>query len=167
MSRAIRALSMGLAFLLCLMLGIPCEAQTRLGEPEAKANIKPFEKSDLKAIEAGQGRRPYWLILWDLDCVYCVHSLKNLAAAQKKDPALLIVTISTDAVEDAPAITARLRDIGIVGQAFVFGNDAPEALRHAIDPAWRGEKPRAYFYDGSGKRQAVSGVLDERRILNR
>ena len=39
-----------------------------------------------------------------------------------------------------------------------------EALRYAIDPAWMGEKPRAYRYTADGSRTAISGVLTAKEL---
>lgn len=129
--------------------------------------IKFFERDSLKSIEAAHGTQPYWLVLWDLDCVYCVQSMKNLAAVQKKNPSLHIVTIATDTMDESDAIATRLAEIGLRSQAYAFGNASPEALRFSIDPSWRGENPRAYFYSGTGKRRVVSGVLVEQTILDK
>ena len=148
--------------LLMLLMALSCAGFVQA----ADATVKSFERNSLKTIEAAQGAHPYWLVLWDLDCVYCVQSLKNLAAAQKKNPSLRIVTVATDDVGEREAIAARLRELGVSSEAYAFGSASPvEALRYTIDPAWRGEKPRAYFYRGDGQRRAVTGVLDEAIIF--
>jgi hypothetical protein len=126
--------------------------------------IKPFERQSLKTIEAARAAQGFWLVLWDLECVYCMESLQQLAAAQRKDPALRIVTVATDPIEETTAIASRLREIGVRSEAYAFGGAAPEALRFAIDPAWRGEKPRAYFYAAGGRRTAVTGVLTAQHL---
>ena len=35
---------------------------------------------------AQHARTPFWLVLWDLECPYCMKSLSHLAAAQRSDP---------------------------------------------------------------------------------
>jgi hypothetical protein len=87
-------------------------------------------------------------------------SLSHLAAAQRTDPQLKIVTISTDPMQSADEIAARLAQLGVRSEAYAFGDAPSAALQYAIDPTWLGEKPRAYRYDASGKREAISGVIE-------
>ncbi len=122
--------------------------------------LQSFEADSLARIVASGRGHPFWLVIWDLDCPYCMKSMRHIAARQKNDPALRVVTIATDDMDQADAVRQRLQEIGIQGPAWVFGEMDPQALRFAIDPAWRGEKPRAYYYDASGQRKAFSGVID-------
>jgi hypothetical protein len=131
----------------------------------AELEIHTFGSASLQKIATAQGGHPYWVVLWDLECPYCVKSLKNLAAEQKKNPKLRVYTVSSDSIEETPALRQRLSDIGINSTAYAYGDEAAEALRFAIDPSWRGEKPRAYFYPAQGPRKTLSGVLTEARIL--
>ena len=75
-------------------------------------------------------------------------------------PALKVVTIATDSIGDAAQLAERLAELGVSSEAYAFGGRAPEVLRYAIDPAWLGEKPRAYRYEASGARESFSGVID-------
>jgi hypothetical protein len=130
--------------------------------PELDSRIRPFDRDTLAAIEQQHARSPFWLVLWDLECPYCMKSLSNLAAAQRNDPSLKIVTISTDPIESADEIAARLAQLGVHSDAYAFGAAPREALQFAIDPTWLGEKPRAYRYAADGRREATSGVLQLR-----
>ena len=49
-------------------------------------------------------------------------------------------------------------------EAYAFSAAPEEALRYAIDPAWMGEKPRAYRYTANGSRTAISGVLTAKEL---
>ncbi|HEX7113710.1 MAG TPA: sialidase family protein [Steroidobacter sp.] len=126
---------------------------------ESVGEIKPFLRTTLGKIERANAGKPFWLVLWDLECTYCMKSLANLAAAQRAAPEMRVVTISTDPVTAAPELSARLAELGVRSEAYAFGNDSVEALRFAIDPSWIGEKPRAYRYSKSGEREVLSGVL--------
>jgi hypothetical protein len=122
--------------------------------------IRPFGRDTLRAIEQAYAGQPFWLVLWDLECTYCMQSLRNLAAAQRRTPSLRAVTLATDPLSSsASALQARLAEIGVISQAYAFGDAPAEALRYAIDPNWHGEKPRAYRYGASGKRTSVTGVI--------
>jgi hypothetical protein len=136
-----------------------------LAAPVRDTRVRPFERDTLAAIERQHARTPFWLVLWDLECPYCMKSLESLAAAQRTDPQLEIVTISTDPMQSAEEIAARLAQLGVRSEAYAFGAAPREALQYAIDPTWLGEKPRAYRYDGSGKREAISGVIELTRPL--
>jgi hypothetical protein len=121
--------------------------------------VKPFLRDTLASIEREHAGKEFWLVLWDLECPYCMKSLSHLAAAQRSDPRLEIVTVSTDPIESADEIGARLAQLGVASQAYAFGNAPREALQYAIDATWLGEKPRAYRYGPNGKREAISGVI--------
>jgi hypothetical protein len=45
--------------------------------------------------------------------------------------------------------------------AYAFGDAPREALQYAIDASWLGEKPRAYRYGSDGRREVISGVIQE------
>jgi hypothetical protein len=84
-------------------------------------SIKPFSRDSLRKIEQQHAGSPFWLVLWDLECVYCMKSLANVAATQRQQPGLKIVTISTDPVAAGPAIDARLKELGVQSDAYAFG----------------------------------------------
>lgn len=129
------------------------------------ASLRPFDRTTLAAIERAHRGQAFWLVLWDLECVYCMQSMQRLAAAQKRRPDLVVVTVNTDGIAAREEVLARLRRIGLRGEAYAYGEELPEALAHAIDPAWRGEKPRAYRYPAEGPRRTHVGVLREADLL--
>ncbi len=132
--------------------------------PGALPTLNVFEPDSLSAIVAAERGRPFWLLLWDLECPYCLKSMRNFAARQKQDASLRVITVATDDMEQADALRQRLQETGIQGPAWVFGDASALALRHPIDPAWRGEKPRAYFYNANGERRVVSGLIDPEKF---
>ena len=128
---------------------------------QATTEVKRFNRDTLKHIEREQSGRPFWLVLWDLECTYCMKSLKTIAAAQRQGTDLNIVTVSTDPIEQAGALRTRLAELGVRSEAYAFAAGSPEALRYAIDPKWMGEKPRAYLYAPDGTRTSHTGVMSE------
>ena len=134
-------------------------AVANLGEATNDNDVKPFSRDTLRKIEQQHAGSQYWVVMWDLECVYCMKSLGNIAAVQKQQPALKVVTISTDPIAAASDIRQRLAELGVHSEAYAFSGSSEEALRFAVDPAWMGEKPRAYKYAVNGSRSAVSGVL--------
>ena len=130
-----------------------------LAAPALDTRVKPFNRDTLAGIERQYARTQFWLVLWDLECPYCMKSLSHLAAAQRTDPQLKVVTISTDPMQSADEIAARLAQLGVRSDAYAFGDAPREALQYAIDATWLGEKPRAYRYESDGKREAITGVI--------
>lgn len=127
--------------------------------PAPVSKVRPFGRDTLAAIERQHAHTTFWLVLWDLECSYCMKSLTHLAAAQRNDPQLKVVTISTDPIQSANEIESRLAQLGVRSEAYAFGDAPREALQYAIDATWLGEKPRAYRYGADGKREAFSGVI--------
>lgn len=148
-----------------ILLAILVLALARSAAAADRPALRPFDRVTLAGIEEAHRGRAFWLVLWDLDCVYCMQSMQHLAAVQKKRPDLIVVTINTDGMAARDEVLARLRRIGLKGDAYAYGDALPEALAHAIDPAWRGEKPRAYRYPAQGSRRTHVGVLREADLL--
>ena len=92
------------------------------GEAISRAPPPRFEDQAVRSRHAGGDRArsmraaTFWLVLWDLECSYCMKSLKHLAAAQRNDPQLKVVTIATDPIEqrgrDRSAARATRREVG-------------------------------------------------------
>jgi hypothetical protein len=138
------------------------DAATARVQPAAASSIdrvKPFDRTTLAQIERTYAGKAFWLVLWDLECSYCAKSLRNLAQAQRAGLRMPVVTIATDSISAAKALRHRLSELGVTADAYAFDDGPVEALRFAIDPSWMGEKPRAYRYDATGKREALNGVI--------
>ncbi|HEX2530752.1 MAG TPA: hypothetical protein VHK70_04695 [Burkholderiaceae bacterium] len=149
-----------LAWMGCLLALLP------LATPAAPA-LQAFEPDSLTPLIASQQGRPFVLIVWSLDCTYCQVSLKTLAEMQRAHRTLRVVTLSTDPLEHEEAaaqVKQRLASLGLRGPAWAFGAAPPEQLHYAIDPRWRGEKPRSYWFDAHGGKTAYSGLITRERI---
>jgi hypothetical protein len=145
-----------------LVLGLLAMAAPALAHP-----VKPFEPASLEQIVASHRGKPFVLLVWSMDCEFCQASLEVLSKARAADPTLTIVTVSTDQIADPVLngqVSARLAALKLSGDSWSFGNDSPERLHYALDPAWRGEKPRSYWYDASGKRSAYSGMISPAKL---
>ncbi|MCE3262824.1 MAG: redoxin protein [Pseudoduganella sp.] len=124
--------------------------------------LKPFEPHSVERIAASHKGKPFVVLVWSMDCEFCQHSLDVLSKARAANPGFEIVTITTDPLADAALsgmVKKRLASIDLLADAWSFGALAPERLRYAIDPRWRGEKPRSYWYGAQGQRVAYSGVI--------
>jgi thiol-disulfide isomerase/thioredoxin len=131
------------------------------GAAGAAGKVRAFEADSLSSIVASHAGKPFVVVVWALDCDYCQPSFKALAEAQHRNK-LAVVTIATDRADDPQAvrfIEKKIAATGLAAQAWAFGSAPEERLRYAIDPKWRGEMPRSYWFDSSGKRVAHSGVI--------
>lgn len=138
-------------FLFCLSL---------LTTPLAAQDIKPFESGSLSRIVAARQSHPFVLALWSLDCPHCPGDLVLFGELSEKYPKLDIVLISTDTLQDMPAISAVLARHRLEhAEAWVFADAFSERLRYAIDRQWRGELPRTYLYSADGTVRGISGKL--------
>lgn len=147
----------------CLMAALAAHPSAYAAPPvQAAAVLQPFEPDSLERLVTQQQGKPFVLVLWSLDCVYCHASMKTLMEEKKKRKNLRIVTLSTDPAADpelASLMRKRLGPLGLSANAWAFGDAPAEQLRYMIDPKWHGEKPRSYWYDARGERVAYSGVI--------
>lgn len=133
----------------------------------ASGMLQAFESNSLQQIMQQQKGKPFMLFIWSLDCTYCQITLDVLAQAQREDKGLTIVTLSTDSVTDAQAVSQmekRLTGLNMPHNAWAFGSASPDKLKYAIDPKWFGEKPRTYWFNARGERIAYSGTLTPEKI---
>jgi hypothetical protein len=153
-------------------LGEPPDASSKMKLADSTvttrsiSQITPFEPDTMKVIEREHQGRDFWVLLWDLECTYCMKSMRHAVEAQQRHPNLTVVTIATDPATKAPELRERLAELGLHSSAFAFGSASTEALRYAIDPLWTGEKPRSYRYSASGQREAISGVLSVEQLVS-
>jgi hypothetical protein len=149
------------AIFLCRMFAVWLAGVAALGAHAAPA-IHAFNPDSMTRIVASQKGKPFVLVVWSLDCVYCQASLKILSEQKREQKDLRIVTLATDPLDDVQAVAQlnkRLKALGLTAEAWAFGSVPPEHLRYAIDPNWHGEMPRSYWFNAGGERVAHSGVL--------
>lgn len=131
--------------------------------PSAHATpaLQTFDNDSLSRIESAHRGKPFVVVLWSLDCVYCQPAFAALAKA-KRTRGLDVVTIAVDRIDqgdNARQIMKKLGTPALRTDAWAFGAAPPEQLRYAIDPKWHGETPRSYWYDASRARKAHSGTI--------
>ncbi|MBB3015825.1 TlpA family protein disulfide reductase [Cupriavidus alkaliphilus] len=128
---------------------------------QAADRIAVFESASAARIAASQQGKPFVLVVWSLDCVYCKRNFDALGKLRALHPDLRVVTLATDRAEASPQVQQVLDRVRLSRNAWVFGHEPQERLRYAVDPDWMGEMPRTYFYRADGQRQGVSGVISE------
>ena len=126
----------------------------------ASAGLKPFVSDSLQQIISSRQGAPFILVLWSIDCPPCLQELARLQQLRTQFHATSLVLVSTDEMQLANEVTQLLSDFELDQMdSWIFAEPMPERLRYAIDPAWYGELPRAYFYRSGGQRIAHSGSL--------
>jgi thiol-disulfide isomerase/thioredoxin len=133
----------------------------------AATELQSFTPDSLAAIQKQYAGRPFILSMWSVNwCGHCITELTMLGKAVKRKKQLPLVLVATDTPEFSAAIQQTQKRLGLATvDSWVFDDDIPERLRHAVDPAWHGELPRTYLYDAQHRREAVVGVLSEQKLM--
>lgn len=132
----------------------------------AEQILQSFSPQSLQQIKAAHAGQAFVVFLWSLDCTYCQASMEALAAVQVMRP-LKVITVATAPAgnkENRRHIDGKLAATGLKSQRWAFGPYPEAQLRYAVDPKWRGERPRTYWFGKAGRAVAYSGVLDAATI---
>lgn len=142
--------------LVCALL-LACGASAAVA-----AEFLPFTAASKVAIERSHAGRPFVLAFWSVDCAYCGEELQHLGRLVHRHPAIALVLVCTDQNESPGEISARLDKTlaGARAERWLFSGRSAEHLYFAVDKKWRGELPRAHFYDASGAVRVMSGSVD-------
>lgn len=135
---------------------------------QAEPSLRSFGPDSFAEIKAEHAGKPFVLMMWSLDCPFCAESLKTLMRAGRKHE-FAVVTIATDSAEDPESralIKGRLDAANASEHAWAFGAAPGERLRYVIDPKWRGELPRTYWFNGKEQGIAHSGAVTEEALKN-
>lgn len=143
----------------CLILLLAAPAWTLAG-----SRLQPFDAGSPAALRQANTGRPFVLVFWSVHCAPCFAEMAQWRAYRRQFPGIPIVQVAIEPLDESATIVAVLDryDSGTTGH-LAFADDYAEKIRHAVDPAWRGETPRVYFYDRDHKRTAHSGALDPDR----
>lgn len=128
----------------------------------AAATVHPFSATSKAAIERAHRGQPFVLVFWSLDCVYCLGELQQLRQWVAAHPAMKLVLVNTDAPELAADADVTLDQAlgSVTAERWAFAGEDAEHLYFAIDQQWRGELPRAYFYDAAGRVTLRAGRVE-------
>lgn len=130
------------------------------GKAQPVIALRAFDRASMRTIEAGS--KPYLLLLWGLDCTYCVQLMQRLAHWQDR---ARVVTLAVDPIaEHEDAIVDMLERGGLRGEAWAFGDDEPERLRRAVERDWMGEKPRLIVVRADGSQRSLLGMVSDEQI---
>jgi thiol-disulfide isomerase/thioredoxin len=125
------------------------------------AELRPFDSGSMAAIRAAQAGKPFVLAFWSVHCPPCREELAHWGAWSRRHPGVHILLVATDDPGERELAAAALarHDLDRV-ETWAFADAYAERLRWSVDPKWRGELPRTYFYDAGHRAEARSGRVD-------
>lgn len=130
--------------------------------PASAAELLLFTSRSFSEIRAANEGRPLVVSFWSVNCEPCKAEMAVLKRMHRAHPAVRVVLVSADPPALRPIVVRFLHRNDLGGfEIWQFGDEPEERLRYSVDRTWRGELPRAYFFDGKGGRTAHSGLPDE------
>jgi hypothetical protein len=129
----------------------------------AASDLEPFDAATPAALRAANAGRPFVLVFWSTTCEPCVEELPLWVGLARRHPGiavhLVLLPLSGSGEEaDAKRLLAE-RGAGSLRVAAVR-DDVPERVLHAVDPAWRGELPAAWFFDAAHRSERRLGRVE-------
>lgn len=133
--------------------------------PVVAQAIRPFDADSPAAIRKEQAGKSFVLSFWSIHCAPCIEEMAvwREQAARHRD--LRIVLVSTDPPGERDRVEAFLRRYPPGGvQRWQYADEFEERIRYAVDPRWRGELPRTYFFDASHRSEASTGSVSSAQV---
>lgn len=128
---------------------------------QADRQLVPFDATSPAALEKLYSGQPFVLVFWSVNCAPCLADMARWRTYRQSYPGIPVVHVATESLEEAQAIEAVLARHDPGGSDHrAFADDHAERIRFSVDPTWRGETPKAYFYDRNHDRVTRTGALD-------
>lgn len=118
------------------------------------AGLPAVDEASYPKTVAAQRGKVVLVNFWATWCAPCRKEMPDLAALEKRLSArgLVMVTVSADEPEDAPAAEAFLRKSGVNGPAYLKKTRNDDAFITAVDARWSGALPATFLYDRQGRK---------------
>ncbi len=126
-----------------------------------RPTLKPFGPGSLAVIREANRGRPFILAFWSLHCAPCKEDIVLLTAIHARYPQVPIALVAADGPNEHAKVARSLAPLRLGAiESWAFADDFAERIRYSVDPEWRGELPRAYFFEADHQAAGRSGVLD-------
>lgn len=123
-------------------------------------DLRPFDAQSLGEIKKALQGRPFVLAFWSLHCEPCREDMPHWRALRAAHPSLSVILVAADDPSEQEMVRDYLARFDLSGvQTWAFKDEFAERLRYAVDPKWRGELPRTYFYDATHRSAGRSGRI--------
>lgn len=128
----------------------------------AASEVQPFTSKRFPEIREAHAGQPFVVAFWSTHCEPCKAEIALLTRFHREFPSVKIILVATDTPAERSSVEHFLAKYELGQMAvYQFGDEAEERIRFSVDPHWRGELPRSYFFDRRGEVTAQSGVPDE------
>ena len=132
-----------------------------LAVPARAEAVKPFVRGSYAELVKAHAGRPLVVHFWSLTCAPCLADLPQWPKLKQR-LGFDLVLVSTDPLDQAPAMSARLRRAGLDGiPSHAFAESFTERLIFEVAPDWRGELPRTHLIAADGRTTALLGAVSE------
>jgi thiol-disulfide isomerase/thioredoxin len=141
--------------LICGCLWVAAAGGLTAAEPRA------FTAKSLEEIKKAHVGRSFILAFWSVTCEPCREELTVLTDLHRKFPDVPVILVAADPPSQRAAVMRFLEryPLGRI-QRWQFADDFTEPLRYSVDRSWRGELPRAFFFDPKHEVTSHTGVVD-------
>ena len=143
------------------MLGLSLVAAIGLAAQEG-AEIRAFSSRNFSEIRAANAGHPLVVAFWSISCEPCKEELALLTELHRDFPKVRMVVVSTDSPEQRLAVQRFFAKYALGNvELWQYGDESEERIRYSVDPSWRGELPRSYFFEASGAVTKQSGAPEK------
>jgi len=132
---------------------------------DTAAQPRPFDAKTLGALKREYAGHPFVLSFWSIHCEPCREEMPLWRAMRARFPGVPIVLVQADPPGEEGAERFLARDDPGPVRLYRYADEFEERIRYAVDPRWRGELPRNYFFDATHRVKVVTGVADSRWCL--
>jgi thiol-disulfide isomerase/thioredoxin len=126
--------------------------------------IKPYQKGDWKALTKPYAGQAIAIHFWGVTCAPCAKEMPQWGQFLTQNKNAKMIFIQVDDV--SPESAVKMLSTANVNPTNSYTLTAPfdEALRHEIDPQWRGETPMTLLVDKNGKVTRKVGSMDFKKL---
>ena len=138
-------------------------AQQGMAAPRA---VEAFDKDSWAALQSGL-KQPAVVVFSTTDCAHCPAVVDGLARdiRQRQLKAQLLTVVMDAAPGEDDAALLKHPHYARANQLFAFSGQAP-ALRHSVEPKWRGVTPYVVFLAPGQAPRAVTGPPSKEDVQN-